>query len=83
MGRETAAIASAKNNANCFACGEAFSREALVGSFAANTFGLFDMNGNLYEWVQECKLDNYIGAPDDGSAAGDGDCSFHTLRGGS
>ena len=39
-----------------------------VGRYRANPFGLFDMHGNVLEWVQDCWHDNYEGAPIDGSA---------------
>ena len=39
-----------------------------VGSFVANPFGLFDMHGNVYEWVEDCWHANYNRAPSDGSA---------------
>ena len=41
---------------------------ATVGSFPANAFGLHDMHGNLWEWVEDCWHDDYTGAPTDGSA---------------
>jgi tol-pal system protein YbgF len=52
-----------------------------VGSKEANAFGLYDMHGNVWEWVEDCWNDNYDGAPVDGSVWGD--CSQHVLRGGS
>ena len=54
-----------------------------VGSFAPNAFGLYDMHGNAWEWVQDCWNDEYVGAPADGSAWETGICSGKVLRGGS
>jgi formylglycine-generating enzyme required for sulfatase activity len=53
-----------------------------AGTKQANQFGLFDMNGNVVEWVRDSYHDQYNGIPDDGSAwAGNG--SKRVLRGGS
>jgi formylglycine-generating enzyme required for sulfatase activity len=54
-----------------------------VGSFQPNSFGLFDMHGNVWEWVEDCYVDNYTGAPVDGSARSATDNCSRVLRGGS
>jgi formylglycine-generating enzyme required for sulfatase activity len=56
---------------------------APVMSFAANPFGLYDINGNVSEWALDCWHDNYIRAPNDGSAWINPGCSAHVVRGGS
>ena len=55
-----------------------------VGSFAPNGFGLYDMHGNVCEWVEDCWHENYEGAPTDGSAwTSGGDSDKRVYRGGS
>ncbi len=56
-----------------------------VGSFAPDALGLYDMRGNVWEWLEDCYHDDYIDAPADGSAR-TGDCTFadnRTVRGAS
>ncbi len=73
------------NRANCDGCGSAWDNRqaAPAGSFPANAWGLNDMRGNVWEWVQDCWNDSYNGAPTDGSAWTSGDCSQRVIRGGS
>jgi formylglycine-generating enzyme required for sulfatase activity len=66
-----------------FACNDSYVYTAPVGSFKANAFGLNDMLGNVFQWTEDCWNADYAGAPDDGSARSDGNCSEHELRGGS
>jgi len=64
-------------------CSDGFMYTAPVASFRPNHFGLYDMVGNAWEWVEDCWHGNYQGAPADGSAwAGDKDCD-RGVRGGS
>jgi formylglycine-generating enzyme required for sulfatase activity len=70
--------------ANCRDCQTGAGVKPLsVGSFSANTFGLYDMSGNVAEWVEDCWNESYNGAPQDGSAWAKGNCSLRVLRGGS
>jgi len=55
-----------------------------VGEKKPNGFGLYDMHGNVWQWVEDCYHEDYKGAPDNGSAwKQDADCSSRVVRGGS
>ncbi|MGE5469717.1 MAG: SUMF1/EgtB/PvdO family nonheme iron enzyme [Bacteroidota bacterium] len=72
-------------NADCKGCGEPWqaSGPVNVGSFAANPYGLHDMNGSVWEWVADCWHSSYQGAPTDGRSWATADCPVRVIRGGS
>ena len=72
------------HRANCDGCGSQWDddRTAPVG-FGANAWGLHDMRGNVWEWVEDCWNGSYAGSPADGSAWLAGFRTVRVLRGGS
>ena len=67
-----------------FACAEGERDMAVpVGSFRPNPFGLYDMIGNVQEWTADCWNETYYGAPADGRAWQQGNCTLRVIRGGS
>jgi formylglycine-generating enzyme required for sulfatase activity len=72
-------------HANCNGCSSQREdrRNSPVGAFPANQFGLADMAGDVWQWVEDCYHKSYDGAPADGSAWTSETCSGYVVRGGS
>ncbi len=63
--------------------GNSDSQTHIVGQKQPNAFGLYDMAGNVWEWVLDTWHENYQAAPIDGSAWEDGNSEYRVVRGGS
>ena len=74
-----------RGNANCDGCGTEFDakRTSPAGSFKANPFGVADMLGNVWERLEDCWHETYMGAPVDGTVwTVNGNCAQRVTRGG-
>lgn len=62
-------------------CDDAHLYTAPVGTLRPNSFGVYDMLGNVWEWVQDC-WGRLASTPADGSAVLTGNCAGRVMRGG-
>lgn len=64
-------------------CRDGYADVAPVGQFESNAFGIYDLIGNVQEWVQDCASGSFVGRPRDGRAwEWLGGCKRRVLRGG-
>jgi formylglycine-generating enzyme required for sulfatase activity len=70
-----------KYQTKTMACDDGAEYTSVVGTYKPNAFGLYDMQGNISEWVQDCDPPNYVGAPSDGSAVAEDYCMMRSRRG--
>jgi len=73
-----------QEKANCRDCGPTISHQSQpVDSFKPNPWGLYNVHGNVWEWVEDCWNPTHEGAPSDASARLEGDCRQRVMRSGS
>ena len=63
--------------------GEYLEKTVPVDNFEANSWGLFNVHGNVWEWTEDCWNNSNQGNPGNGSARTTGDCMRRVVRGGS
>lgn len=78
-----AALGWRATNELIFQCDDGFAQTSPVASFGQNAFGLSDMLGNVWEWVEDCYHDTYANAPPGQTAWVEADCAERVDRGGS
>lgn len=61
------------------ACNDGFLYTAPAGSLSPNSLGIYDMHGNVWEWVSDCWRATY----DTEETGNSSNCKYHVLRGGS
>lgn len=74
-----------RGNANCNGCGSEWDNKgtAPVKSFKPNAFGIFDVHGNVFQWLEDCYEDSLVGIPVNGEARKTETCGRRVRRGGS
>lgn len=64
-------------------CDDGEAKSSKVGQYKASPFGLHDMHGNVWEWVEDCWKSGYHDAPSNGTVYKDNKCVNRVTRGGS
>jgi len=76
-------LASGHMRARLAGCDDGGVFTTAAGRYAANPFGLRDMTGNAWEWIEDCYEDSFDTLPLDGKARTRDDCAWRIVRGGS
>lgn len=79
-GADLSAKAQGVSPVGAVSCDDKYPHTSPVGSFPPNKFGLYDMAGNVGEWVEDCYQETYRDAPTDGSAVESCMRKFHNAR---
>ena len=64
-------------------CDDGEAKSSKVGKYKASLFGLYDMHGNVWEWVEDCWKSGYYNAPSNGEVFKNTKCEYRVTRGGS